>query len=82
MRAEDRANYVAARRQHGGLSLISFLAGYGANGLYDPETCWDAEVLSRVRSKLTMLIVWISIFGVLVLYLSASSIEIGSRAAV
>jgi len=81
MRPDDRANYTAARRQQGGLSLVGFLAGYGANAMYDPETCWDTEVLAGVRSTLTMLLVWISVFGVLVLYLSASSIQIGMHTA-
>jgi hypothetical protein len=61
--------------------VVAGTGGFGAAKLYDPESCWDAEVLSNIRSHLTMLVVWVSIFGVMVLYLSASSIQIANRAA-
>lgn len=79
MRDEAKKRLSEARKAKGPMSILSYLSGAGADKLYDPETCWDAEVLSRIRSHLTMLLVWISIFGVLVLYLGASSIEIATR---
>lgn len=75
------AAYDEARKQHGGLSLIEFMAGFGARKMYDPESCWDSELLAGLRSQLTMLLVWVTLLGVMVLYLAASSIEVANRSA-
>lgn len=81
MRPDAKADYAAARKTHGGLSPIEFLAGYGAAKMYDPESCWTASVLSVASNRLTMLVLWIFVGGVLALYLASSAIEIYLRAA-
>jgi hypothetical protein len=50
--------------------------------MYDPESCWSAALLARISSRLTQTLMWILLFGVLALYLAASSIEMFNRPSV
>jgi hypothetical protein len=79
MTPEAKKDYAKARKAEGGLSLIEFLAGYGARRMYDPESAWAATILSKVHSRLTLHLMSILLLGVLTLYLAASSIEMATR---
>jgi hypothetical protein len=81
MRADAKSHYLTARKKNTSLSPIQFLGGYGSNELYSPESCWPAEVLSKISSHLTLLLMWILLLGVMALYLAASSIEVANRSA-
>ncbi len=79
MTPEAKKDYAKARKAEGGLSLIEFLAGYGATKMYDPESAWTATILSKVHSRLILHLMGILLLGVLTLYLAASSIEVATR---
>jgi hypothetical protein len=67
-----------ARKNHPGLSLVTFMSGYGTPP-NDPEAIWDRELLASLSNKLTMSLVYIALFGVMVLFLAAFVIEVFNR---
>lgn len=70
MNKSAKADFERARKNHPGLSLIGFMSGYGTPP-NDPEAIWDRGLLAGISHKLTMSLVYIFLFGVMVLFLGS-----------
>ena len=73
------ANLKQARMTNGGLSLTSFMSGYGTQFPNNPEALWSRELLVKISNRLTMYLIGMALCSVLVLFLGASSIEMHMR---
>jgi hypothetical protein len=76
MRPEAKAALDEARRKKGGLSLIQFMGGYGAQKVNDPGAIWDHDLLADISSKLTTYLMYIVLAAVMALFLGALVIDI------
>ena len=70
-----KAAFYEARRKNGGLSLLDFMGGYGTPNVYNPEALWPREILAKISSRMTMLLIGIVLTGVMALYLAALSFQ-------
>jgi len=81
LRASAKEDLVAARKEHGGLSLVQFMSGYGANKVNDPEALWDRELLAKKSNTLTVALMCVILFSVMAVFLAALAMETASRSA-
>ena len=79
MREQAREDYAAAREQTRGLSLESFLAGYGVDDVYDTDAVWDRRTLSEVASRLSLLLMGAFLSGVLAVFVAALCIAVARK---
>jgi hypothetical protein len=79
MNATAKRAFAEARRKHGALSLTDFMSGFGAKETNNPEALWTRLQLAKISNRMTMVLMGILLCGVMVLYLSASSIEVTQR---
>lgn len=66
-------------KQFGGGSLCKFLSGFGKNEVNNAAAIWDMEILAKISSRMTMLLIGILLCGVMALYLAASAVEVHVR---
>ena len=76
--AEAKEHFKQAKRTHAGLTLLQFMGGYGTPP-NNPEALWSRNRLARLSNKLTILLIWIALLGVIVIYVGAFVIEIYNR---
>lgn len=69
----------AARRRHGGVSLVAFMSGYGEPSVNNPEALWDRGDLAKISSRLTVLLMAILLFSVMTLFMAAFVIDTANR---
>jgi hypothetical protein len=74
MNPEAKEAFIEARKNIPGLSLVKFMSGYGTPN--DPESIWDRSLLANLSNKLTMALIFIALFGVMVLFLASFTIEV------
>jgi hypothetical protein len=74
MRPEARQALDVARARVGGVSMKTFLAGYGANKVNDPEALWDAALLANIGRKITGRLMAIFLAGIMALFWAAFGI--------
>lgn len=76
MQPYAKAKLDETRTAKGGVSLIQFMGGYGAQQVNDPEAIWDRELLADISSKLTTYLMYIMLSAVMALFLGALVISI------
>jgi hypothetical protein len=76
-----KADLSAARNRIGGLSIVQFMSGYGANRVNDPEALWDRDLLAKISNTLTIILMQVVLFAVLAVFLAAFVIQAASRSA-
>ena len=76
MREQAKEDFAAAQRTARGLTLETFLSGYGVNGVYETSAVWDREILARTANRLTLLLMLAFLSGVLALFLAGLCIDI------
>lgn len=81
MEASAKSALIAARKEHGGLSLTDFMSGYGATKVNNPTAIWSIPTLAAISNKLTLILMLIFLSAVMTLYLAASTIEVHQRPA-
>jgi hypothetical protein len=81
MRDEAKQALVTARQKGGGISIGKFMGGYGATQVNDPEALWDRPILVKNSTKLTRTLMYITLSGVMALFLASFAIDVYTRIA-
>lgn len=76
MRPDAKKALAKARKEHGPLSLPDYLGGTGGTSLHNPGSAWTQEMLAKISSDLTLLLLGIALSTVMALYLAASIVQI------
>jgi hypothetical protein len=79
MRSEAKAALAKARRTKGGLSVLQFMSGYGAQRVNDPEALWDSALLVNIGSKLTITLMCILLLSVMTVFWAAFTIDVAGK---
>ena len=79
MRPEAKAALAEARKTKGGLSVLQFMSGYGAQRVNDPEALWDSAILVNISSKLTITLMGILLLSVMTLFWAAFTIQTAGK---
>jgi hypothetical protein len=74
----EAAAALTAARERGGVSLPTFMSGYGSP-VNDPEAIWDRGTLTSIASKLTASLIHFVILAVMTLFLAAIVIDVATR---
>lgn len=81
LRPSAKEDFITARKEHGGLSLVQFMSGYGTRKVNDPEALWDRDLLAKKSNTLTMTLMFVILFAVMALFLAAFVIEAANHPA-
>jgi hypothetical protein len=76
MRPQAREDFAAAQRNTHGLSLETFLSGYGVKDVYETAAVWDRETLASMANRLSLLLMGAFLSGVLALFLAALCVAV------
>ena len=76
MRPQAQEDFVAAQRNAHGLSLETFLSGYGVKDVYETAAVWDRETLARIANRLSLLLMGAFLSGVLALFVAALCVAV------
>ena len=75
MRPDAKEALQSARKSKGGISLVQFMAGYGAQKVNDPGSIWDSTLLAGISSKLTGRLMLITLTAVMAVFWAAFAIQ-------
>ena len=78
MQTDARQALSHARKARGGVSLLTFMSGYGAQRVNDPEAIWDRKLLATISNRLTTLLMIILLLTVMALFWAAFSIQVAT----
>ncbi len=81
MRDQAKQALAAARQKSGGVSIGQFMSGYGATKVNDPEALWDRPVLVENSTKLTRTLMYLTLCGVMALFVASFAIDVYMRKA-
>lgn len=76
LESHAKTAFENARKSKGGVSLVQFMTGYGANKVNDPGALWDRETLADASNKLTMTLMFVILSAVMSLFLAAFVINV------
>lgn len=78
IREDVKPLFTDARQRHPGLSVLEFMRGFGGHP-NDPDALWDSALLADIRSKLTITLMCVLLFGVMAVFTAAFIVEVFNR---